>query len=408
MSTEQASLYTTVYLGRQPIVDGRQQKIAYELLFRSGPENMARFQDDVNATAAVIRHTFIDLGMAKVLEGCPGFINVNERLLRSPVLDLLPPENIILEILETVQLDGALLLRCQELKRRGYRLALDDFCGLEPSHRPFLPILDFIKIDLQQIALAELPALLTQLQGFKGQLLAEKVDSREQFEICKSLGIDLFQGYFFARPTVMTQNRANPHRALMLRLLGLVMQDAPTTALEEVFKSSPDMVVSLLKLVNVAENYGRVVHSVRDAISMLGSARLKRWALIILFSADCQPDQGPSPLLEMAAIRGRMMEALAGPQERDEAFMTGILSLADVLLGMEMSELTATLAVSERVRSALLHQNGQLGRLLRQAMIAEYQDPEEQLPDIDAERFNSVQMEAIQWVRKMWSDEFAN
>lgn len=401
-----ADMYTTIYLGRQPIVDVQQQRVAYELLFRSGPENRALIQDDVNATASVIRHTFIDLGMSRVLEGCPGFINVNERLLKSPVLDLLPPESIILEILESVPLDDSVRERCRELQARGYRLALDDVSDITPEIQAMLPLVSYLKIDLQQVSLAQLPALLQRLQGYRGQLLAEKVDSYEQFERCRELGIRLFQGYFFAKPTIMQQNRAHPHRALMLRLLGLVMQDAELLELEEVFKGAPDMVVSLLKLVNAAENYGRPVRSIREALTMLGSSRLKRWALVILFAADCRPDRGPSPLLEMAAVRGRMMELLAPPAERDEAFMTGILSLADSLLGMSMQSLVASLSLRDKVLQALLYREGMLGDLLAQTELAECREAQAPLPTLEADNFNQVQLEALEWVRKMWSDDF--
>lgn len=399
-------MYTTIYLGRQPIVDDKQQRVAYELLFRSGPENRALFQDDVNATASVIRHTFIDLGLARVLEGCPGFINVSERLLYSPVLDLLPPESIILEILENVPLDESIRERCALLKSRGYRLALDDVDEITPEIVAMLPLIDYLKIDLQQVTLARLPQLLAKLHGYRGQLLAEKVDSHEQFERCRELGIRLFQGYFFAQPTVMQQNRVQPHRALMLRLLGLVLQDAPAHELEAVFKGAPDMVLSLLKLVNAAENYGRPVRSIREAITMLGSARLKRWALVILFAADCNPAHGPSPLLEMAAVRGRMMELLADAPEREEAFMTGILSLADSLLGLSMQTLTDSLALRDQVLQALLYREGPLGHLLAQTELAECRDAGSPLPTVSADRFNQMQLEAIAWVRQMWSDDF--
>ncbi len=400
-----ADMHTTIYLGRQPIVDVQQQRVAYELLFRSGPENRAQFLDDVSATASVIRHTFIDLGMARVLEGCPGFINVNERLLKSPMLDLLPPESIIIEILESVPLDDSVRERCRELRARGYRLALDDVSDITPEIRAMLPLVAYLKIDLQLVSLARLPALLQDLQGYRGQLLAEKVDSYEQFERCRELGIRLFQGYFFAKPTVMQQRRAHPHRALLLRLLGLVMQDAELLELEEVFKGAPDMVVSLLKLVNAAENYGRPVRSIREALTMLGSSRLKRWALVILFAADCRPGSGPSPLLEMAAVRGRMMELLAPPGERDEAFMTGILSLADSLLGMSMPSLVASLALRDKVQQALLYREGMLGELLAQTELAECRETAAPLPTLAAGSFNQVQLEALEWVRKMWHED---
>jgi len=402
------TMYSTIYLGRQPIVDAEQKRVAYELLFRSGPENRALFQDDVNATASVIRHAFIDLGLSRVLEGCPGFVNVSEKLLFSPVLDLLPPDTIILEILESVPLTPSVYERCVQLKARGYQLALDDVCEITPGMVQLLPLVDYLKFDLQQVSLLALPGLLQRLQGFRGQLLAEKVDTFEQYEACKQLGIKLFQGYFFARPTVMSHHRAHPHRALLLRLLGLVMRDADVAELETVFKAAPDMVVGLLKLVNAAESYRQPVGSIRQAIITLGSSRLKRWALIILFAADCRPSQGPSPLLEMAVVRGRMMELLADDAgiDPDEAFMTGVLSLADSLLATPMAELVSGLALSPDVQQALLARSGPLGQLLALVVLGECQEQASPLPDMDAERFNALQLAALAWVRETWSDDF--
>ncbi|SCK13062.1 EAL and modified HD-GYP domain-containing signal transduction protein [Vogesella sp. LIG4] len=401
-------MYSTIYLGRQPIVDLKQQRVAYELLFRSGPENRALFQDDINATAAVIRHTFIDLGLSRVLEGCPGFINVNETLLKSPLIELMPPDNIILEILENVPLDDSVRARCAELRRLGYHFALDDVVAITPDVTRMLPLVDYIKFDLREIPLATLPEVVSRLQGFQGRLLAEKVDSVEEFEACKALGISLFQGYFFARPTVMTHNRATPNRAVTLRLLGLVLQEADIGRLEEVFKAAPDMVLGLLKLVNAAENYRRPVSSIREALMLLGTARLKRWALILLFAADCKPGRsGHSPLLEMAAVRGRMMELLADElgHDSDDAFMAGILSLADSMLAMPMPELVSSLALHPAVEDALLHRNGELGDLLQQVELAECRQSGSPLPQMDAERFNRLQLHALEWVKQLWQDE---
>jgi len=399
-------MHSTIYLGRQPIVDLQQQRVAYELLFRSGPENRALFQDDINATAAVIRHTFIDLGLSRVLEGCPGFINVNETLLKSPLIELMPPENIILEILENVPLNESVRARCSELRAMGYHFALDDVVQITPEVMLMLPLVDYIKFDLREIPLATLPEVVSRLQGFHGRLLAEKVDSIEEFEACKALGISLFQGYFFARPTVLTHNRAHPNRALTLRLLGLVLQEADVGKLEEVFKAAPDLVLGLLRLVNAAENYRRPVSSIREALMLLGSARLKRWALILLFAADCRPTLGPSPLLEMAAVRGRMMELLADElgHDSDDAFMAGILSLADSLLATPMSDLVGSLALHPPVEDALLHRRGALGELLQQVELAECRQCENPLPSVDAERFNRLQLVALEWVKQLWQD----
>ena len=168
-------MYSTIYLGRQPIVDAQQKRVAYELLFRSGPENRALFQDDVNATASVIRHAFIDLGLSRVLEGCPGFVNVSEKLLFSPVLDLLPPDTIILEILESVELTPSVYERCAQLKARGYQLALDDVCDITP--------------DMQQLLLEAVPGRPLLSEALKAQIDgrapgAQSPSLREMVDAC--------------------------------------------------------------------------------------------------------------------------------------------------------------------------------------------------------------------------------
>ena len=193
------------YLGRQAIVDRQQQLVAYELLFRSSPANFALVRDDLRASAEVLRNAFGELGNVDVLGQFPGFINASADLLQDSILDQLPAERLVLEILETVAVTDDLLRRMAQLRARGFRLALDDVIHLGADQKAMLPLVDIVKVDVAAVEAERLPALMAQLgDDFDGILLAEKVDSRECFERCCELGFDWFQGYFHGRPVVLS------------------------------------------------------------------------------------------------------------------------------------------------------------------------------------------------------------
>lgn len=192
-----------VFLGRQPILDRHQQLVAYELLYRSGHSTEAQVSDDAAATAEVIRRAFKRIGIDTVLGECVGFVNVDAEMLFSQRIDALPNNRVVLELLETVEINDGIVSRCRELKQRGFRLALDDFYSCNDSYEPLLEIADIIKIDLPQLDHAALATLVQRLKPYPGRLLAEKVETWDRARECMALGFDLFQGFVFARPSVL-------------------------------------------------------------------------------------------------------------------------------------------------------------------------------------------------------------
>ncbi len=402
-------MYSTRYLGRQPIVDANQQLVAYELLFRSSQANVARVDDDVMATTAVIRHAFVDLGVGEVLGDRLGFINVSETLLMDDLLDVLPCDKVVLEILETVKVTPPLLARLAELRRKGFRLAMDDVVELDADRLALLPLVDIVKIDLVALSLLQLRQLVAELTSFPGILLAEKVDTVEQFELCRELGIQWFQGYFFARPTVLSTRQANASQHAMLSLLGLLMSDADNDELSQALKLAPDVVLMLMKLSSTASAATRrPVSSVSEAIMLLGRAKIKRWSMLLLFASnatDVQPQR--NPLLELAATRGRIMELLAEacyPERRDvreSAFMIGMLSLVDVLVQQPKAEVIASLPIEDSLKEAVLEGRHVLGELLRVALSLE-DDAAPHPAGYDPEVLMRVETQALDWVNSMW------
>lgn len=370
----------SVFLGRQPILDRRQELFAYELLFRDSAANAASVSDDLVATASVISHTFGELGVEQALGPYKGFINCDANLLLSDLPELLPPDKIVLEVLETVEITPEIVERCAELKRHGFMLAIDDFTHEVERWRPLLLLTDIVKIDLQQLDRHQLLDTTNTLKGYPLRLLAEKVDSREMAEVCRNLGYDYFQGYYFARPSMLGGNKLGQSQAALMRLLGLVLQDAETSDLENALKQQPGLAFNLLRLTNSVSTGVRMkITSLRHAITVLGRRQLQRWLQLVIYT---NPDskEFPSPLMHLAATRGRLIELLAGrirPGDREfegHAFLTGIMSLMPALLGVPMENVLQGLPLDNSVVEALTHRSGELGAMLSLAESLEQHD----------------------------------
>ncbi|HZP89320.1 MAG TPA: EAL domain-containing protein [Burkholderiales bacterium] len=404
-----------LFLGRQPILDRNQNLAAFELLFRAGHANRAHIEDDVFATATVINHAFSELGVEAVLGKHIGFINLSAPLLMSDVIELLPKNKVVLEILETVRVTDGLTKRCKTLKAMGFTLALDDFTDQVDQFRPLLDIVDIVKVDVQHMDEAKLLRTTRRLQELKVRLLAEKVDTREQVDRCLALGYELFQGYYFARPSVISGKRLSHAETALMRLLSLVLTDADTSEIESLFKQNPDLSVNLMKLVNsVAVGGTGKIHSLSRAITVLGRKQLQRWLQVLLFALGSAPNaEFPSPLLILAATRGKLMELIAESLRRsdkdfqDYAFMAGILSLVNALLGMPMNDILTSMPVEASVKGALLERSGLLGAMLllvealEEAQVESVEAAIERVPGLDHTHVMDLQVEAMRWANSI-------
>jgi len=394
------------FLGRQPILDRKQEIIGFELLFRSAEFNYAVFDNRSRAVASVISSVLSAFGIEEVLGGKLGFVNIHQGMLFSEVLELLPPQQTVLELLEIIPLDQKVTERCGELKKLGFRLALDDH-EYNPINEDIYRIVNIVKIDIQKTGLESLPAIVKELRRTPVQILAEKVESIEQFEACFGLGFDLFQGYFFERPTVLNKKHLDTSRVAMLKLLQQLTMNAPLSEIEQTFKVNPGLSYNLLRLVNsVGIGMREKIKTLRHAITMLGTGHLRRWIQLSLFAGNDARGLN-HPLLEMAAVRGRLLEILViqkGQQEdqAEAAFMTGILSLLDVLFEIGMQEIIEHLNLTEEISAALLSRQGQLGLLLNLAEKSEATDFDGVLPlleqcGVTLDQLLTAQLEAFNW-----------
>lgn len=360
-----------VLLGRQPILDIAQELFGYELLFRDGRHDPLQAGERLAATARVVCTAFSELGIGNALGQKKAFINADERFIADDALEALPPASVVLELDFPDIPDEALLARCRTLRDRGYTLALTRYTGLDTRSAALLPLAGVVKIDVSAVG-ARLPEVAGSLARLPLKRLAEKVETREEMEHCRQLGFDYLQGYYFARPVVVSGRQLSASQLGIIRLLNLVARDAELNELEANFKREPGLTINLLRLVNtVGVGFGRRIESLRQAVTVLGRKQLLRWLQLLLMAS---PEDGghpeKNPLLQLAALRGRLMEILAtrlAPGDRgfgDQAFLCGIMSLMPVALGLPMEEILDQIAMPPDAQQALTSRSGALGELL--------------------------------------------
>ena len=359
------------FLARQPILDRNQDVVAYELLFRNAETGPANITSDLSATASVIAHA-AQLGLEKVIGDSLGFINVDAAVLMSDIFHFLPREKVVLEIIETVKVTPEILARIAELAEAGFKFALDDVITDSKDVRQLLPFVDIIKFDLRDMPLSALLKLTPQFKLYNKKLLAEKVETLEQFKICLDLGFDYFQGYYFAKPLIMRGKKLSPSQMAVMQLMTLVTSDAPDAEVEQAIKRDVSLSLNLLRLMNAPTIDTRQrIDSLSQALLVLGRHQLQRWLQILLYAEPCKMGHSITPLLTLAATRGKFLELVAEklrPGNRasaDIAFTVGIMSLMDKLFALPMAEIVKQIPVNVEVCDALLVRKGLYGDMLK-------------------------------------------
>jgi EAL and modified HD-GYP domain-containing signal transduction protein len=359
-------------IGRQPILTNNEHIVAYELLFRSlGAANNAVVRDATFSSASVINNTLTNFGIQSLLGEHRGFINLDYELLMSDVLEILPKDQIVLELLESLTVTDELVERCRDLKQMGFTLALDDH-EYSPIYHELYSIADIVKVDLIQTPLERVPEMVKLLRPYPIKLLAEKVETRTEYMACRNMKFDYFQGYYFAKPSVLEKKGFTESGVTLLRLMRLLSEDAETEVVEKYIKSDSSLTFKLLVMANsVAFGVRERVDTVHKAISIVGRNQIKRWVQLALFASE-DAHSSVNPLIDMAAVRAGLMEQLArrlpllarDPDAPEKAFLTGILSLLERIYNISIEELTSKLNLADEIRAALIAREGIYGTLL--------------------------------------------
>jgi EAL and modified HD-GYP domain-containing signal transduction protein len=406
------------YLARQPILGRDQKLVAFELLFRAAPEHEdAQLTDYAAATAAVISHAS-QLGMHQVVGEQVAFVNVDEVVLMSDFVRFLPPDKVILEILETVLPTPQLLGRIRELKELGFKFALDDVIGHSEQVSKLRNLVDVIKVDLQGVGRDELAELVHALRGPHQKLLAEKVETVEEFQLCLELGFEYFQGYYFARPAILSGKKITPSELVLLRLLDLIHSEADNEVIEAAVKRDALLSLNLLRLVNGYLTGTGVprIESISQALAQLGRSQLQRWVQILLYSGPEGNVELNSPLLQLATTRGRLLELMTltlcpgDVAGANTAFTVGILSLMDALFDVPMRTILDKVEISREVRTALLERGGDFGAMLSVAEGLERTEPGRDMAaalarlGLSVKQVREIELATFGWVHELGAE----
>ncbi len=401
------------FLGRQPILNREQGVVAYELLFRRAAIGPAGVTDDLSATASVITR-LLELGPRNVVGDALAFLNADAAVLHGDFIELLPKEHVVLEILETVQPTPELQERVTTLARAGYTFALDDVVDDRAHLQPLLALVSIVKIDITGLAPQHLSALARKFQAQGKQLLAEKVETRAEFDACLQLGFDYFQGYYFAKPAILSGKALTPSQTTILQLMTMIAAEADNADIERELKQDASLGLSLMRLLGApGVGGGRRIDSLSQALLVLGQRQLQRWLQILLYAEggkSGRSNQAPSPLLVLATMRGKLMELTVQklkPGNRnmaDVAFTVGMMSLMDTLFGMPMEQILAQIAVADDVGAALRNRDGWYGEMLQMTEYLELLEDNYPmlLPllhklELSAEELGKLQLDASAW-----------
>ncbi len=354
-------MYAEIQVGRQPIYDRDRRITAYELLYRH-PQGIAPADGDA-ATARVLINVVNEMGITKVCGNRPAFFNCTRYFLEHE--PILPPEACVLEILETVAIDDALVQSVMHLSGKGYKIALDDFV-YAPEWEPLLRIADFIKVDVRMYPPDQLCSVVERLRPYRAVLLAEKVESEQELEFCRALGFQLFQGYYLRHPETL-KARTLPKGTFELLHLAQSLR-RPDVRLDEIAQSvgrDVSLCYRLLQLVNSAAGGTRTpIRSIHHAVSIAGTDLLARWVAVL---ALLRLESSPGDYVEIALQRARACERIAEVERigiPEQAYTVGLLSLLDSMLDSPWATLISSLPLSSEMSAALASREGALGSIL--------------------------------------------
>lgn len=370
-------------IARQPIFDGNGGIYAYELLFRDSKQNFATVTDNRHATATVLANTFNTFGLDRIVESSKAFINVDKAFLFDDVIESIPPSRFVLEILESVEVDNALLTRIETLKSKGYAFALDDMSMSDENieqFRPLFEMIDIAKIDFSLTRnIDTLQQKMAQLSAFDITFLAEKVENVDTYEYCKYLGFEYFQGYYFERPKILEAKKLEPGHVAVIKMVELVNGGAEIQKIEKEFNHNPGLTLNMLRYINSSHfSTQKEICSIAQAVNLLGRHTLLQWLILNLYSSTKQ-NKYKNYILQAVMLRAEIMFTLAQRRKlttetANKAYLIGLLSLLDALLHIPKADIFSEFSFDKEITDAVLSHRGTLGTLLKIATVFEQGD----------------------------------
>jgi len=397
-------MHTGLLLARQPILDRTLRLRGYELLARDASGTFPLEQPGHVTTCQVLVEALGEFGLENVVGALPAYVNVTSEFLTGAIPLPLPPDRVVLELLESIEPTEAVLRGAKRLKAEGFTLALDDYTGQRPGYDELLRRVDIVKVDVLDLDEAQLGKLVSSLRPFGVRLLAEKVESPEIFRVCEKLGFEFFQGYFFARPDLLRGRVQSVDRSSLLLLLSKI-QNPETTPdeLEVVIAQDPVLSLKLVRFLNSAQvGLRQRIGSLREVVVYLGSDAVRNIACVMLLA---RVGTKPRELMITAMLRARMCEELTRSEtggNKHRAFTVGLFSMLDALVDQDLRDVIAPLPLHQDIQEALIHHSGQLGVQLENVLAYE-RGEFERLPSSDPtpSAIREAYLNSLGWVMRM-------
>ncbi len=400
MAQNPTGLLQDVFVGRQPIYGRRLELFAYELLYRGGDVDHAVFKEGDRATSQVLLNTLTEFGLDRVVGDHLAFVNLTRGFVIGEYPLPLPRAQVVLEILEDVPADAEVLEGLRSLRERGFRIALDDFV-LEKSREPLLRLTDIVKVDVLHMSAEDIRRSVAELAPYRLKLLAEKIESRAQFQTCLDAGFHYFQGYFLAKPNVLQGTSIPASRVNLLRLLGSLQDPAcDIERVQELVAQDVTLSYRLVRHINAAVfGMPRRIESVRETVLYLGLSTVRNLACLFLLA---NVEDKPHELIVTAMLRARMCQGLAeasGLSDASSYFTVGLFSALDALLDAPMDRILEKLPLAADVQQALLSHGGPLGAALTCVLAYERGDWQQvSFRSLSRASIKRAFLDAVQWV----------
>jgi EAL and modified HD-GYP domain-containing signal transduction protein len=393
-----------VFIGRQPIFNRKLKLFAYELLARSDMQNVSNSTGDA-ATSQVIINALMEIGLENIVGKHPAFFKLTRNFLLEQELGIFSTESTIFAIPNDIEVDDSLLAAVQGLKAKNYQIALDNFVYREEL-LPLIKLADIVKVDTLNLDENGIRKHVEMLKKIGTKVLAQKVETPEQFNLYQDLGVDYFQGFFFAKPTVVTAKRVPANKMTVLQLLAKVNDpDVNMDELSELIQQDVSLSVKVLKYINSPmSGLTREIESIKQALVLLGVEMIKYWVSIMAM-ADLDMEGRPDELITTLLTRAKTCELLAdasGEPDKSPFFTVGLFSALDVIMEVSMEEVLKQLPLAPDIKDALLDLKGDMGQALRCAMAMESGMLEEaHYKELSPDVLSNINIEAMHWADEL-------
>jgi EAL and modified HD-GYP domain-containing signal transduction protein len=364
-----------VYLARQPIIDVNATICAYEILYRDMNKESV-ITGDRYASAAVISNVLNKFGTKALLEDKRGFVKIDEKFLLNDIIFSVPKEFFVFDLLEYVEMNDKVIDRIKKLYKQEYILGLNDTkldAATFEKYADILKYLSFFKLDFDKGLDADIAKNIKKLKSYGIQIIASKVEDHDSYEHAKELGVDCFQGYFFAKPKILENAKYEAAQFDVLKLYNLLMQDASIEEITTAFEKSPEITLQLLQFINSgAFHFRNRISSIQQVITLMGRMTLAKWLMLMIYSKSLSKNKNHEPLMLMVQNRIELMELILKAIEPNvkserlgEAYLVAVLSLIDTIFSMRLEDILERINISESVKDALLDHKNVFGEILR-------------------------------------------